>query len=222
MKKVKKRYILWDLDGTLWRHKKNEIRLMAKNTGIPYTRRLEEQFFYMIGRFNIEFSTKIVTQEGISELIERTMPELFFRNVSGKQFLDAWSHTQTNILNSDTTYVLKKIMEKGIQNIIVTDWILYTQVSQMKHFGIIQYIKKIYSCENSYTKRNPKLVSKIIKEGREDDYIIIGDSLTSDILFAKNANIESVWYNPNKIHNETSLQPTYEITSLLEVLDIVE
>lgn len=37
-----------------------------------------------------------------------------------------------------------------------------------------------------------------IGSDKRDDYVIIGDSLTSDMLGGKNAKIKTIWFNPNK------------------------
>jgi putative hydrolase of the HAD superfamily len=52
--------------------------------------------------------------------------------------------------------------------------------------------------------------------------LIVGDSLTSDIQGGINFGIDTCWFNPNKIINKTELKPTYEISNLLELKDILE
>ena len=42
---MKKRVLVWDLDGTLWQHKKDQIEILAKDLNIPYTEELKNQFF---------------------------------------------------------------------------------------------------------------------------------------------------------------------------------
>jgi putative hydrolase of the HAD superfamily len=46
---------------------------------------------------------------------------------------------------------------------------------------------------------------------------MIGDDETNDIVGAKNANIDQVFFNPGNIL--ISVQPTYEIRRLLELRD---
>lgn len=218
-----KQYILWDLDGTMWMYKEHkEVEEIAKAAGIPYTETLEKQFLNMIEEFNRIFAKKIVVRTEIYKLIEETMPELYFRNVSGKQFLEAWCDADTTTLEEDAKHVLKTLHEHGKQNIVLTDWLLDRQVRLMKKHKIFNYIDKIYSCENNYMKNNPVSKARVgILEGYEDEYIIIGDSLYTDIAFATMAGIDSIWYNPKNKKNGTEMVPTYEITSLLDVLKIV-
>lgn len=48
--------------------------------------------------------------------------------------------------------------------------------------------------------------------------IIVGDSLTSDILGGVNAGIDTCWYNPAHAENKMSFSPTYEIDDLKKLL----
>lgn len=221
MERTNKRYIIWDLDGTLWDFKKNEVELMAETLEIPYSKDLEDQFFYMIKEFEKRFFCRKIRQNEICKLIEETMPALTFYGFSGRQFLEAWNSTDTTILNKHAKDVLEKASLEGAKNIVATDWLLEKQLSQLKQFDLLKYIEWIYSCENNYMKANPKSISYIIKPGREEDYIIIGNSIKNDIAFANNAGIDSIWYNANKKENDTTYKPTYEVENLIDVLEYI-
>ena len=51
--------------------------------------------------------------------------------------------------------------------------------------------------------------------------LMIGDSLTSDIQGGNNANIDTVWFNPQHLKNSSSAQPTYEIDDLLQIKKLI-
>src|SRR5699024_12518611 len=51
--------------------------------------------------------------------------------------------------------------------------------------------------------------------------LMIGDSLTSDIQGGNNANIDTVWFNPQHLENSSSAQPTYEIDDLLQIKKLI-
>lgn len=55
----------------------------------------------------------------------------------------------------------------------------------------------------------------------KDEILVIGDSLESDILGAKNAGITSCWMNPSRKINPPDIVPNYEITKLTELYDII-
>lgn len=55
----------------------------------------------------------------------------------------------------------------------------------------------------------------------KEQTIMIGDSLTADIIGAKNYGIKSIWYNHLKKENQTQILPDYEVASLLEIKNII-
>ena len=59
---------------------------------------------------------------------------------------------------------------------------------------------------------------KIAKENT----LIVGDSLTSDILGGKNAGIKTCFYNPRGEKNTSNVSPDYEIKNLNEIYDILK
>lgn len=51
--------------------------------------------------------------------------------------------------------------------------------------------------------------------------LMIGDSLTADIQGGNNAGIDSFWFNPRNLVNETLAVPTYQVKSYGEILKIL-
>lgn len=56
----------------------------------------------------------------------------------------------------------------------------------------------------------------------QNDVLMIGDSLTSDIVGGTAFGIDTCWFNPEGIDNSTSAAPTFEISRLPELIEIVE
>lgn len=48
--------------------------------------------------------------------------------------------------------------------------------------------------------------------------LMVGDTLASDILGGNLAGIDTCWFNPKGLANETAIQPTYEIRSMAELI----
>ena len=61
-----------------------------------------------------------------------------------------------------------------------------------------------------------------IPQINKESTLIIGDSLSADIQGGYNAGIDTCWVNPLKKENNLDVQPTYEITSLQELLVLLE
>lgn len=52
--------------------------------------------------------------------------------------------------------------------------------------------------------------------------VIIGDSLTSDILGGVNAGVKTVWFNPKAKDNNSGIRPDYEVRTLAEIPALIE
>lgn len=215
--------IIWDCDYTIWLHQKNELEaIISKAVGIPYTEELKRQHLEFFVAFRKRFSDDRVTFDEVAKVIQESMPILSKYGVTGAEFLYKWNHSGAGIENKEAKEVLKYQKEKGYNIVVLTDWFLDSQIILLKKFGLFQYVDKIYACDNEYMKPHIKAAERIVKPGNESEYVIIGDSLKSDIGLANNAKIKSIWYNPYKNENTTPYIPTAEVASLLEVIEIIE
>lgn len=226
MKKDKPRFknvktIIWDLDNTVWVHRKDEAIIIAETFGIEPAEKFEKQFRCMLEKFEEFFKKQKVTDEKIIELIERTMPILSTNGISVHEFLKRWFPIETSFLNEDAFDMIILLKYKGYKNIALSDWIWDAQIMLLEKYGVLPYMDEIYTCDDNYIKGNPKSSLRIIEPGKEKEYVIIGDSLKSDIAFANHAGIKSIWYNPTYKENITEFIPTVEVSSLLEIPKIL-
>lgn len=73
-------------------------------------------------------------------------------------------------------------------------------------------------------KPDPRFFEAVFQTLREipkDRVLIVGDSLTSDILGGLHAGIHTCWFNPEMKKSRTDILPEYEIRDLAEVLTLV-
>ena len=55
-----------------------------------------------------------------------------------------------------------------------------------------------------------------------DQVLVVGDGLSSDIAGGAAFGVDTCWFNPAGAVNDSPVTPTYEISSLPELLDIVD
>lgn len=82
----------------------------------------------------------------------------------------------------------------------------------------------IKEADNWLTKNEPYMPysdGKYMGKLKADEIIMIGDSLTSDMVGAQNAGIHGCWYNPNGISNTLGIKVDYEIKDLHDVMSIL-
>lgn len=222
MEKV--RTIIWDCDGVLWFHKKEEHQILAKSLGITEHEELRVEFFSMLYSFNKYFVNKKVTLSEYYKIIEQKMPILFFYNISPKRFMEVYKEMKLLAIdfNNSVLLVMENLRQKGLKQIIITDCLQEIQVRILKEYGVLNYIERLYCCDGRYLKSNPLSAKEIIKAGSEQENIIIGDTLSSDIAFASHSGIKSIWFNKDgKQKNDTQYKPDFEVQSLLEVMEII-
>lgn len=108
-----------------------------------------------------------------------------------------------------------------------TNGVARTQQRRIKDSGLIQYFNDIFvSEETGYQKPTKEYFDYVfvrIPDFNATETLIIGDSLTSDILGGMNAGIDTCWFNPHKLPNPfTHIKPTYEIAALDELKVLLE
>ncbi|WP_312094738.1 YjjG family noncanonical pyrimidine nucleotidase [Niallia sp.] len=109
---------------------------------------------------------------------------------------------------------------------IVTNGMSATQEKRLKSSGLYPFFKAVFVSEDTgYQKPMKEFFDYCfarIPQINKETTLIIGDSLSADIQGGFNAGIDTCWINPFKQANKTNLQPTYEITKLIELLVLLE
>lgn len=108
---------------------------------------------------------------------------------------------------------------------IVSNGVEHVQKQRVKDSGIENYMEEVFVSEAvGCDKPNRKFFDQALRVlGVEDrsHVLVVGDSLSGDIQGGINAGLDTCWYNPNKLENESNVQPTYEIQSLDQLYQIV-
>ena len=95
------------------------------------------------------------------------------------------------------------------------------QTGRLNSAGIAKYFSKIFiSQQIGFDKPAREFFDACflqIPNFKKEETVIVGDSLTSDVLGGKNAGIATVWFNPNACGNATDIVADYEIRALSEL-----
>lgn len=105
---------------------------------------------------------------------------------------------------------------------IITNGFDEIQATKLQSSGITHYFKGIVTSARAGCKKPEKEIFEFAL--RENgfacsDSIMIGDNLLTDIAGARNALVDTVYYNPYKFEHEEPV--TYEISSLKELTSIL-
>lgn len=102
---------------------------------------------------------------------------------------------------------------------LASNGVAATQYSRLESAGIGHYFKEIFISETTgYHKPEREYFDYCFARIENFDpqrTLMIGDSLTSDILGGKNAGIKTCWFNPKHKPRRPDITPDYEIDTLL-------
>lgn len=117
-------------------------------------------------------------------------------------------------------------LQKVCRLYIVTNGVLSIQNSRMKGSGLEKYFEKRFVSEEiGFPKPKKQFFDYCfahIPNVDKSKTLLIGDSLSSDILGGINAGIDTCWYNPEGKNNQSDIKPTYEIDDLRRLYPIVQ
>lgn len=219
-----------DLDDTLFDfHKAEAIALsgMLSEFGISIDEELSERYSainkgqwellekkektreeVLLDRFTIFFSEigKDVDSKRAREIYE-------YRLGCGHFFIDGAEELLESLFGKYNLY----LASNGTESV---------QTRRIASSGISGYFKEIFISQSiGFDKPSKEYFDACfsrIENFSPDETIIIGDSLSSDILGGKNAKIKTCLFNPCGKENKTDIIPDFEVRSLFEIPRLLE
>ncbi|WP_067103136.1 YjjG family noncanonical pyrimidine nucleotidase [Streptococcus sp. DD13] len=121
--------------------------------------------------------------------------------------------------------LLAILKEQGYELFAATNGIATIQKGRIANSDISSYFKQLFISEElGSQKPHPLFYERLamcIPDFDKSSALMIGDSLTADIAGGNQAGIDSVWYNPNHLHNTSQALPTYQVASYDELLKLL-
>lgn len=227
---MKYEIIIFDADDTLFDFKKSE-RHAFKNTMVEFDVEYDENYHLKIyHEINTaiwkEFESKLITQEKLKvERFRRLSEALKVELDENKLSKSYMTHLANASFLFEESITLLEALHKHCKFMIVTNGLSYVQNNRIRKSVIANYFEDIVVSEDiKIAKPDPKIFEHALNNLKHTDkskVLMVGDSLTSDIQGGLNFGIDTCWFNPNKIENKTSISPTYEISNLMELMDIL-
>ena len=226
---MKYRTLLFDLDGTILDYSKSETAALYGAYDVVFSTDPPEDLLPVYQEINSglwkEFEKGTVT---IQELKIRRFSDLFdyFKlNADSEAFSEIYLKElgEGGYLLDGALDVLKSCAGR-FRIGAITNGIGNVQRSRIKKAGIGQYFETvIISNDVGIAKPDPGIFT-IALEGmnllKKDDVLMIGDSLSSDILGGINAGLDTCWINR---HEEESgvIKPVFTISKITELMEIL-
>lgn len=227
---MKYKIIIFDADDTLFDFKKSEKEAF-KNTMDEFNLAYDESYHFKIYKdINTalwkDFELGIIPQEKINQERFKLFSNALSIEFNTDKFATSYIRHLGNasFLYEESTKLIENLHKDYIL-FIVTNGLKEVQNNRIKKSSIAKYFKNIIiSDEVQVAKPNPKIFEyalNSIANTYSKEILVVGDSLSSDIQGGINLNADTCWYNPNKIENKTPITPTYEISSLMDLKNIL-
>lgn len=120
--------------------------------------------------------------------------------------------------------VLDYLKSKGYKLIILSNGFKEMQGIKLENAGMTNYFDAVVLSDHlGKNKPHPDIFKHAlsISKSANNETIMIGDNINTDILGAKNSFIDQIWFNPSSKTNTTDIIPSYEIKDLNVIKDIL-
>jgi len=224
--------ILWDIDGTLLDFKAAE-KAAIKNLFREYG--LGECTDAMIGEYssiNDKYWKMLERNEITKDRVLIGRFEEFFSNRKidisiAKEFNEKYQvRLGDTIVYRDDSYNLVKKLKGRVRQYAVSNGTVIAQTKKLKCSGFGELLDGVFLSEEiGAEKPNIYFFQKVfecIKLTAPEETLIVGDSLTSDILGGNNAGIKTCWYNPEGNKPGILCEIDYEIRNLWEIEGLIQ
>lgn len=222
--------ILFDLDNTLLDFTKAEEIALARTLselGINPEEKVTKRY----SEINLK-QWKLLEQQKItrSELKIRRYKLLFDEfgfDCSAEKAAKVYEQflSEGHFFMENAEEVLTNLCEK-YDMYITTNGIAKVQKGRIKSSGLKKYFKDIFISEEiGFDKPRTEYFEKCfekIENFEKEKAVVIGDSLSSDIQGGINAGVKTVWFNPKREENSSSIKADYEISDLREIENLLK
>mgnify|MGYP003444703653 FL=1 len=227
MKKYKKLY--FDVDDTLIDFKAAEkvaLPALFKEYQMDFTEEVEVYYKTLNRQLWLALERGEITRE---QLMNRRFGETmryFGQSINGREMDERYREllVDTVVLIEGAEQVLSEL-SKDYELYIVTNGVLETQLARIRAANITSYFKRIFvSEETGYQKPQIEFFNYVfsnVKNFEKSTSLIIGDSITADIMGGFNAGIDTCWFNRYNQTVDVSIQPTYVLRNLHELVGML-
>lgn len=219
--------VLIDIDDTIFdfqKCSKNAFKKTLKKLDLSYK---EKDFLYFNEVNDILWTKQKLGKLNINEVfIERSimMSKYFELEIEKEIFNNLFvEFLYDEVEMVDGIENLLSYLSNKFQIYAASNGVYDMQVNRIKKSNLSKYFKDIFVSDKiGYEKPDERFFKKIMNltNYSSKDLIMIGDSIKSDIIGAKNSKIKSIYYNKEnkKISNKDF---TYQVKNLSEIKKIL-
>lgn len=227
---MKYEWLLFDADGTLFDYDKAEgtsLELTFKEFGIAYEPGYGDTYRRINAAIWGQFEEGRISQERL-----RTKRfELLFEALRVEGDAEAFSARYLRNLAEGSELIegaedVVRALRGQVGLMVITNGLADVQRPRFARSAIGDcFTDLVISEEVGAAKPHGKIFDVAFERmrfPRQQQVLIIGDSLSSDIKGGNSYGIDTCWFNPRREPGDEEVEPTYEIAALGELLSLVE
>ena len=233
--------VLWDVDGTLLDFLYSQRKAITKalrEISVEPTEEMIAKYSEINDGYWKRLELGQVTKE---QLLTGRFTSLFevygITGVDVNAFRLSYQNTLSEVFayQENSLEICKKLQGK-VKQFVITNGITAVQTSKLERSGFAALMDAVFISEQIGTPKPRKeffdyCLDGIARTGLTDKtrFLIVGDSLTSDIKGGVLSGIPTCWYRPEHIlerdpslrQNYEAYKPNHEITSLEQIFDVL-
>jgi 2-haloacid dehalogenase len=222
-------FVFLDADDTVFDYRaseRNSLLNLFKSFNLPFNKDVIDKYGVINRQLWKKYENNEISQEYLRIERFRLLSQELNLSVDYKalseNYLEHLANTSVLMTNADQ---ICRYLHKKYKTAIITNGISKVQRNRFEKSIIkddIDYL--IISEEAGFSKPNIGIfeyAEKITHYTNKEKMIIIGDSLSSDIMGGINYGIDTCWLNSQKEETGDEIKPTYSISYLLEVKNVL-
>ena len=223
------KFLLFDMDQTIFNYKKGNVSALEKTFqkhGIDFTEQILDDYRSINKKLWSDFELNKISgsdlrSERFRKLFELYNIDLDAVKVSG-EYLRILS-TQAEFMPG-AEEMLKKVSTDFRLGIITNGFadVQYPRLAKSSISGMFDKIS--VSEESGFSKPDAGIFDYTFDLYNIDDKnetLIIGDNLQSDIKGGNDYGIDTCWYNPFNLQNDSGITPTFEVQNWNQFLKVI-
>ena len=224
------RYLLFDLDGTLFDYDRAEAQALQSTCtafALDYSPDLLNIYRQLNSKLWDDFEQgkitpnrlKIKRFEQLSEAVQVGFDPGAFSDHYLKQLA-----LGTDLIPGAEELI--RSLEGKFELLLITNGLSRVQRPRIAHSALASFFSDvIISEEVGCAKPDPKIFDRVfdlINHPARETVLMIGDSLSSDIYGGQSYGLDTCWFNPMGQPNDSKVLPTYEIDRLEKLYRILD
>lgn len=226
--------ILLDADDTLLDFGKSERQALERTFSdhqLPFTQEIDDRYQAINKKLWKQFEQNQIGKEALlnarftllfQEMGLSSRPDLDGAAFN-REYLDHLG--EGSFLLDQAEELCRRLYKMGCRLYLATNGVSRAQYRRINGTPIAELFSALFVSEDTgYQKPMKEYFEAVLSKVPgfcPKRAIMVGDSLSSDIRGAVSAGLDSCWYNPRHLPNQSGVKPTYEISELLELEAIV-